>query len=86
MLDAQGVCDEAWVSFPFRLAEFVAEDAVELVVAAANGDVGVFCFVRAVWYYSCWYRSALTPMIITRRPGGVTYHERFPIARYPSFL
>jgi hypothetical protein len=53
VLDAQGVCDEAGVGDPFGFTEFTAKDAVEFVVAAADGDVRVFGFVGAVGYYCC---------------------------------
>lgn len=54
MLDAQCVSDEALVCLPFRFAQFIAQDAVQAVVAAADGDVGVAGFVRAVGDYGCY--------------------------------
>ncbi|EDP89893.1 hypothetical protein SNOG_20037 [Parastagonospora nodorum SN15] len=53
MLDAQSIRDETLVCDPFWLAEFATEYAVEFVVAAAHGNVGIFGFVGAIWHHSC---------------------------------
>jgi hypothetical protein len=53
VLDAERVGDETRIGYPFRLLKLIAENAIEAVVTAADGNVGIFCFVGAVGDYGC---------------------------------
>ena len=58
VLDSKGVGDEARIRLPFGLGDFVAENAIQFVIAAADGNVGVFGLVGSVRYDgSCSYVS-----------------------------
>lgn len=48
VLHSQCVRDEARICLPLRLPNLVAENAVEPIVAAANRDIRVLCFVCTV--------------------------------------
>lgn len=41
ILDSERICDKSGVGFPVRFADFIAQDSVEFIVAAADSDVGV---------------------------------------------
>ena len=50
MAHADGIGDEARIGGPFGLAEALAEDGVEAVVAAADQDVAIGCWKGFVWH------------------------------------
>jgi hypothetical protein len=55
VLDPQCIRNEASVCLPLWLVDLVAQYAVELVVAAADGDVGVFGLVGSVWDHRSYF-------------------------------
>lgn len=51
--DPRSVCVKTLVGFPFRFPKFVAEDAEESIVTAAEKDVAISGFEASVRYDRC---------------------------------
>ena len=87
VLDSKRIGDESWIFLPLGLAELVAENSIEFIIATANSDICIFRLVCSIRDdRRCSFISiSQRPQPLPPPPVKITYHAQSPISHYPSF-